>query len=274
MQKVLHDNIDSSILRNISNEKYLTSQQYMWMIGQGNQYLFYSTRLAHFYDSVPPVFKDYLVRIDDLFSGKIKSYYLNTFLSLHVGAEGSYEDFMKKKDIILEYANKIGDQQWKNRLIKDVYAREAALVKTKIGQSAPSFALKDSAGAMHRLSDFKGKVVLLDFWASWCGPCRRETPYLKELYRSYANAENIVFISIAVRDRDTAWRKAMREDKTPWLNLWGEGSIEDDYSTSAIPKFVVINAKGNVFDFDAGAPGEGSLLKETLEAALAKENIP
>lgn len=98
-----------------------------------------------------------------------------------------------------------------NRSLKKIVAEYGRLDK---GQPAPLFATVDSHGDSLRLADYKGKTVLLDFWASWCGPCRANMPHVMELYRKYHDA-GFEVICIATDDKtQQAWREAIVKDGT------------------------------------------------------------
>ena len=92
--------------------------------------------------------------------------------------------------------------------------RIAALHQTQAGRIAPSFTQPDSTGKPTALQDFQGKYLLIDFWASWCAPCRAEIPALKELYRRY-HADNFTILSISVDDNRALWVKALQQERMP-----------------------------------------------------------
>jgi thiol-disulfide isomerase/thioredoxin len=131
-----------------------------------------------------------------------------------------------------------------------------------VGKPAPGFTLENKSGNTYRLADYKGKVVYLDLWASWCGPCREETPAFRILYNRYKEDNRIVFLSIAVHDGINNWKKALEEDKPEWLQLIDkEDQVWKSYVANFIPKFIVIDKAGNIVNFDAPGPSSGKKLK-------------
>lgn len=91
-----------------------------------------------------------------------------------------------------------------------------------------------------------GQYTLIDFWASWCGPCRAAIPKIKSLYEKYDGKFNV--ISVSVDEKETAWRKAMDSEKMPWAQLWVDETRATkactDYAVLSIPRLVLINDKG------------------------------
>ena len=122
-----------------------------------------------------------------------------------------------------------------------------------VGYPAPLFTKTDSRGNKISLADYRGKWVMLDFWGTWCGPCRKSHPHLIELYRKYS-PEDLVLISVAWEyDTDPQWRAvwldAIEKDGLTWTNIAdnefpAEGSITGDYQISVFPTKVLIDPEG------------------------------
>ena len=118
------------------------------------------------------------------------------------------------------------------------------------GQKAPDFELLDKDNQKVGLKNFAGKIVVLDFWASWCGPCRSELKYLKTVYEQFKD-ENIVFVSISLDDSRKEWLKAVKEEKIPWVNLWESKGfkntdLKNTYRFASIPYIVLVDAEGKI----------------------------
>jgi thiol-disulfide isomerase/thioredoxin len=131
------------------------------------------------------------------------------------------------------------------------------------GAEAPVFILPDTTGKAVSLASFKGKYVLLDFWASWCGPCRAENPHVVKLYNEYKNKGFTAF-SISI-DRDSkggkdAWKKAIMDDGLTWPQVLDDGKISKTYHITNVPQNFLINPAGKIIG--------KNLVREELDAKL------
>ncbi len=156
-------------------------------------------------------------------------------------------------------------------LASDYRAKRADVARKKaqsaVGQPAPDLTFPDEKGKMVSLSDLKGKVVIVDFWASWCGPCRAETPKLKAIYEDYKGDKRVAFVSISIDEKKAAWTKALAEEQTPWINLLAPNSgreAMDKYQFNGIPFIICIDKEGKIFRKDL----RGDAIRKAIEDAL------
>jgi len=138
-----------------------------------------------------------------------------------------------------------------------------------IGSQAPDFSEKDSAGNAVSLSSFKGKYVLVDFWASWCHPCREENPNVVKAYEQFKN-KNFTIISVSCDDNKAAWMKAVRDDGLSWTQvcvLKNKNSAADEYGINSIPSNFLISPYGKILAHNL----RGQALPDTLAVVLNKK---
>jgi thiol-disulfide isomerase/thioredoxin len=137
-----------------------------------------------------------------------------------------------------------------------------------MGRTAPGFSLPNMEADTVSLSSFKGDYVLLDFWASWCVPCRKENPYLQYLQKKYRN-RNFSIVSIAVGDSPVAWQEAIKKDNMTWTNLFEDPSqpiSREQYGVMEIPASFLIDPEGNIIGRDL----KGEELEKKLIDGLKK----
>ena len=118
------------------------------------------------------------------------------------------------------------------------------------GMEAPEISMKDTEGNVRRLSDLRGKVVLIDFWASWCGPCRRENPNVVKLYKKYHDRGFEIY-SVSLDKEKGAWLKAIRDDGLIWPNHVSDlqgwtSSGGKTYGVMSVPNTVLVDAEGKI----------------------------
>jgi thiol-disulfide isomerase/thioredoxin len=119
-----------------------------------------------------------------------------------------------------------------------------------------------------RLEDFKGKTVLLDFWTTWCPPCRADAPALEKLYKKY-NGKDLMIVGISVNEERPIVEKYLREHPKSYpIALTSENDLPRPYQVGAFPTYVVIDAKGNVSGAVDGDQGFSTLRKMLEKAGL------
>lgn len=150
-------------------------------------------------------------------------------------------------DELLESFSEDGKRSTYYHAILPLYQK---IKNTAIGQLAPTFSAPDTAGHNRHLEDFRGKYVLLDFWASWCAPCRAENPNWVEFYHQ-TKREEFEILGVSVDENEERWKKAIVMDQLPWTNvslLEGWSAISDQYGVKAVPQNFLIDPNGVIVD--------------------------
>lgn len=140
----------------------------------------------------------------------------------------------------------------------------------KKGQPSPKFDYPDINGKNVSLDDFRGKYVYVDVWATWCGPCKREIPFLKELDDQYKGKDlAIVSLSIDKLENKEKWQKMIKDQNLQGIQILADKDWNSDFVTSynitGIPRFILIDPEGNIYDADAPRPSDPRL-KELLSS--------
>ncbi|WP_288095455.1 TlpA disulfide reductase family protein [Hydrotalea sp.] len=137
-----------------------------------------------------------------------------------------------------------------------------------MNKPAPDFTLADTSGKMVSLSSFKGKYVLVDFWASWCSPCRQENPNVVEAFNKYKD-KNFTVLGVSLDNDKSAWLKAIHQDKLTWthvsdLKQW-QSSVVDLYKITGIPFNVLVNPQGIIIGVELRGADLQNKLAEVLK---------
>ena len=154
-----------------------------------------------------------------------------------------------------------------NDFVRDYHEQMRKMMVLREGMVIDDIILADASGKMKNLESLRGNVVLIDFWASWCRPCRMEIPNFKKLYESYHSSGFDIF-SVSVDNDMFAWRTALEQEKMPWINVRDDQKIySNKYNVSSIPFTILIDKEGKII-----AKGlRGPELDKAIGKALGKQ---
>jgi thiol-disulfide isomerase/thioredoxin len=194
---------------------------------------------------------------------EIKDFVIASMINSKIQYEN---DLITAEKLLSTFKKTSKNKKYLNSLEK-LYSKVA---KISIGKPiAPNFTLKNIDGKNVSLSDFKGKVVYIDFWASWCGPCVYEIPYALKLEEELKD-QNIVFVYISFDDKEELWKNAVIEKKLKGVQLINLRSFDSEmakfYSISGIPRYIIIDKEGRIHDSNAKRPSLD--VKKDLESLI------
>ena len=175
---------------------------------------------------------------------------------------GFYSKISSNKERSKDYLDLIKLVTKDKRFIKAAEKQYREVVKSKglsKGDTSPEFNYETVDGEMVSLSDLKGKYVYIDVWATWCGPCIKQAPYLKKLEERYHD-KNVVFVSISVDKKEVkdTWKQMIADKQLGGLQLFADKSFDsafmDAYAVHSIPRFILIDPEGKIVDTEAPRP--------------------
>lgn len=172
--------------------------------------------------------------------------------SLFQGAYKKYEEWYL--DTLKQF------EESRAKALAEEEARHQELEGKGVGEMAPDFTLKNIKGKGVSLKSLRGKWVVLDFWATWCGPCKVSMPHLKEYYKKYAGKFEVIGIVGSSKEED--WKVMVNDLELPWINVINpqDAPEKDDvlklYDISAFPTYIIIDKEGKIYKKFVGAKQE------------------
>jgi len=178
---------------------------------------------------------------------------------------GDYETFNKK---YVEWAGK--DKDIAQGMVDQFLEKKKTTQATQAGAPAPDVELTAPDGKTVKLSSLiQGKFTYIDVWATWCGPCCKEIPFVEKLVEKYKDNPKVQFISISIDQNKDAWLKKLEKDQPKWQQYIIQDEVEaqfsKDWGITGIPRFIMINPDGTIFSPDATRPSDDETAK-TIDA--------
>lgn len=152
-------------------------------------------------------------------------------------------------DFVLQQADLLAVNYPNDKYVQNLLTSVNRLKATAIGSIAPNFTVKTQDNKDIQLSDFAGKYVLIDFWASWCQPCRKENPELVRLYLKFKD-KNFTIFGVSFDDEENKWLEAIQQDNLPWPQAIASGEtnkvVAELYNVETIPHGVLVDPTGKI----------------------------
>lgn len=159
-------------------------------------------------------------------------------------ATPSYEEFLQEYSDFPKYTS----------FLKTFYKQ---IKRVSPGQPAIPFSIPNQNGEIVKMEDFRGKYVLLDFWASWCIPCLDEFPHMKDLYNKYTR-DQFEIVAISIEEDSLRWRQALQRFDNPWPQLYGGNGFQQEtfqaYRGGGIPFYILVGPEGKIIRYNDARP--------------------
>lgn len=187
------------------------------------------------------------------FEGQLANYNRRTFTTINEIYRRSY--IQHHESNIKGYKDRLESFMWTVET-KDFRDFMTTIRDLQFGEKAPSFSVRGVDNTVYNLDSLRGKVVILDFWATWCAPCVKEIPAIKALYGQYADREDVLFLSISLDTKLEALEHFIDRENLEWPQVMDAGSVTGAsrhsgematlYKAKGIPKYILIDKEGYI----------------------------
>jgi len=252
--------------KKISDEKALLTPHYRHFLAYYIIYFNSKNRQFEKYRNMAASMSDKAALAGKQLSGKVLKYYLTRLMVEYCQNTPA--------DAIKQTLGQLAAQPQSEGHVRVAQAQcaEAMARKEQPVAAAPAkadksgFELVGLDGNVFNTSELKGKVVYVDFWASWCGPCRKEFPFSKELHAKLTDKQKkkIVFLYISIDENQDAWKKAIETLKLEGVNGWSP-MLAGKLNISSIPRYMIWDKDGKIVNPDAQRPSSPAILDELLK---------
>ena len=216
------------------------------------------------------------------FSGQSLIWFIASYLNDNVDKVSQYTaqhifEVLKTKESNGTYTKLLQPKVEARLTKKDIATNESKDANEKSATSKSNFPrLKDLDGNYFTFDDLKGKVVYVDYWASWCGPCRSQMPYSKQLHEMFTpqQLKQIVFLYVSIDATEDAWKNAVKQ-----IGMEGKlgispgnwnSEIAKYFQINSIPRYMLIDKKGTIVDLNAKRPSSGTEIYNDIVKLLAQ----
>ncbi len=217
-------------------------------------------KLAKEMEAIIEIQKNYFTKFVDTNTSSV----VGAFLASQMAQSLSIAEL---KELVSNFKRDLGDHPYVESMEKTLKSMEELNkhnASTAVGNEAPDFTLKTKDGKEIKLSSLRGKYVLVDFWASWCQPCRRENPNSVKVYSQY-NSKGFEILGVSLDKDQDAWVKAVKDDELKWAQVIDpNGDVANQYQVNSIPSTFLLDKDGIIIAKNL----RGNALNEQIEKLL------
>ena len=210
-----------------------------------------------------PSLEEEIEKLKEMYEGKVEEILWASYLVDALDADRFEEITASWEAYKAEYGE---SESWE--IIRAYKAKKAQLAR---GAQAPEFHLKNVAGSWLQLDDFKGKLLYIDFWASWCKPCLEEAEASQKIHAHFSEEKDFEMLFISLDESEDRWKNSRDRMNPKAIHLFAggwESSIRSAYQIRGIPRYFLISPEGKIISADAPRPSNFQLLVKQIEAAL------